>query len=158
MASKRPCEQQPGVVDEMANAIVRQVKAQRIVVNKGPKYQCFIPCGEQLQKVLLWPAVVSEQRTYAMQVGFERPETQPRWRDVVHFSSAKAAAKAFVATVSSERYASRVELAGTYVTLLIIELYRDTLSPSPESVANAVESVEQLLISGGVHIAVSEAE
>ena len=27
MASKRPCEQQPGVVDEMANAIVRQVKA-----------------------------------------------------------------------------------------------------------------------------------
>ena len=62
MASKRPREQQPGVVDEMANAIVRQVKAQRIVVNKGPKYQCFIPCGEQLQKVLLWPAVVSEQR------------------------------------------------------------------------------------------------
>jgi hypothetical protein len=157
--SKRPSEQQPGVVDEMANAIVRQLNAERIVVNKGPKYQCFIPCGEQLRKkVLLWPAVVSEQRTYAMQVGLERPERQPRWGDVVHFSSAKAAAKAFVATVSSERYASRVELAGTYVTLLIIELYRDTLSPSPESVANAVESVEQLLISGGVHIAVSEAE
>ena len=36
MASKRPCEQQPGVIDEMANAIVHQVKAQRIVVNKGP--------------------------------------------------------------------------------------------------------------------------
>ena len=36
--SKRPCEQQPGVVDEMANAIVRQVK--------GPKYECFTARGE----------------------------------------------------------------------------------------------------------------
>ena len=35
MASKRPREQQPGVVDEMANAIVRQVKAQRIVTTKA---------------------------------------------------------------------------------------------------------------------------
>ena len=40
MASKRPREQQPGVVDEMANAIVRQVKAQRIVTTKGPVYAC----------------------------------------------------------------------------------------------------------------------
>ena len=40
MASKRPREQQPGVVDEMANAIVRQVKAQLIVTTKGPGYAC----------------------------------------------------------------------------------------------------------------------
>ena len=58
MASKRPCEQQPGVVDEMANAIVRQVKAQRIVVNKGPVYAC----GD----VYLHSAVVGEQRTYVV--------------------------------------------------------------------------------------------
>ena len=54
MASKRPSEQQPGVVDEMANAIVRQVKAQRIVVNKGPMYECG--------GVYLYSVVVGEQR------------------------------------------------------------------------------------------------
>eukprot|EP00966_Prymnesium_polylepis_P012901 297066-Prymnesium_polylepis.2 len=34
-------------------------------------------------------------------------------------------------------------MAGTYVTVLKLDLYRDTPSPSPASVANAVESVEQ---------------
>ena len=158
MASKRPSEQQPGVVDEMANAIVRQVKAQRIVVDKGPKYICFTPHGEQLQKTLLWPAVVGEQRTYAMQVGFQRPEAQTHWGDVVHFPSAKAAANAFVTTVCSETHASHVELAGTDVAVLAFDLCMNRSSPFSVSVANAVESVEQLLISGGVHIAVSEAE
>ena len=159
MASKRPSEQQPGVVDEMANAIVRQVKAQRIVVDKGPKYICFTPHGEQLQKTLLWPAVVGEQRTYAMRVGFERPEADLHWGDVVHFPSAKAAANAFVTTVSSGRHTSRVELAGTDVAVLAFELCGMNGSyPFSASVANAVESVEQLLISGGVHTAVSEAE
>ena len=38
MASKRPCEQQPGVADQFANAIVRQVKAKRIVMTKGLVY------------------------------------------------------------------------------------------------------------------------
>jgi hypothetical protein len=64
MASKRPCEQQPGVVDEMANAIVRQVKAQRIATTKSPVYECF--CTGPT--VTIWSAVVGEQRMYAMQV------------------------------------------------------------------------------------------
>ena len=59
MASKRPCEQQPGVLKEMANAIVRQVKAQRIVVNKGPVYACGWWC--------LSTAVVGEKRGYILE-------------------------------------------------------------------------------------------
>ena len=59
MASKRPCEQQPSVVDEMANAIVRQVKAQRIVTTKGPVYTCG--------RWRLSTAVVGEKRGYILE-------------------------------------------------------------------------------------------
>ena len=80
MASKRPCEQQPSVVDEMANAIVRQVKAQRIVTTKGPGYAC----GD----VYLHSTVVGEQRTYVVRtiVGTEK---DPKLGQAVHFSSPK---------------------------------------------------------------------
>lgn len=91
----------------------------------------------------VWPAMVGEQRTYAMQVGFERRETQPHWGDVVHFSSAKAAANAFVTTVSSEMHRSHVRIAGTNVAVLAFALCKDLSYPCSASVANAVESVER---------------
>ena len=148
MASKRPREQQPGVVDEMANEIVHQVKAQRIVTTKGPVYQCGY--------VRIWSAVVGEQRMYAVHVD-GGTKHQPCWGDVVHFSSAKAAAEAFVSTVEADAYhglrAIFVRIKGTFVVAKMVHV------ESENDFAKAIEAVEQLLLtSGGVHAAVYKAE
>ena len=156
MASKRPCEQQLGVVDEMANAIVRQVKAQRIVVNKGPIYAC----GD----VYLHSAVVGEQRTYVVQT-IEGTKKDPKLGEAVHFSSPKTAAEAFVMTVCAEKSLSRyIRIMGTRVAVMKLDFDPfdpcndySANSPTPASITKTVESVEQLLISGGVHTAVYEA-
>ena len=152
MASKRPCEQQPGVVDEMANAIVRQVKAQRIVVDKGPVYAC----GD----VYLHSSVVGEQPTYVVRT-LEDTKKDPKLGEAVRFSSPKTAAEAFVLTVcaSLHRNSRYITILGTSVAVMKLDFdpyYTD--SPTPASITKTVESVEQLLISGGVHIVVSEAE
>ena len=108
MASKRPREQQPGVVDEMANAIVRQVKAQRIVTTKGPVYACA--------DVYLNSVVVGEQRTYVVRtiVGTKK---DPKLGEAVHFSSPKTAAEAFVLTVCTS-LPPWVPLHSQYITIL----------------------------------------
>ena len=151
MASKRPCEQQPGVVDEMANAIVRQVKAQRVVVNKGPVYSCVTDDAEHVN---VWSAVVGEQRTYAMQVNLAGTGKEPCWGDIVHFTSPKVAANAIVETVGLARkcsiYPTRFKVKGTGVVVLNIGAHNVT---DPKAVSNAVTSVEQLLTSD-VYIAV----
>ena len=159
MASKRPCEnggeQQPGVVDEMANAIVRQVKAQRIVVKSGPGYACGDVC--------LLSAVVGEQRTYVVQT-IEGTKKDPKLGCAVHFSSPKTAAEAFVMTVCAENKSipdSRyIRIMGTRVVVMKLDFdpYFTAESPTPASITKTVESVEQLLISGGVHTAEYKAE
>ena len=157
MASKRPREQQPGVVDEMANAIVRQVKAQRIVVNKVPVYAC----GD----VYLHSAVVGEQRTYVVRT-LQGTKKDPKLGEAVHFSSPKAAAEAFVLTVcaSLPRDSRYITILGTSVAVMKLDFdphYNDCPTvvggATPASITKTVESVEQLLISGGVHTAVYEA-
>ena len=132
---------QPGVVDEMANAIVRQVKAQRIVVNKGPVYAC---AGVYLNSM-----VVGEQRTYAMQVNLAGTGKEPCWGDIVHFTSPKVAANAIVETVGLARkcsiYRTCFRVKGTGVVVLNIGAHDVT---DPKAVSKAVTSVEQLLTSG----------
>ena len=153
MASKRPCEQQPSVVDEMANAIVRQVKAQRIVTTKGPGYAC----GD----VYLHSAVVGEQPTYVVWT-LECTKKDPKLGQAVHFSSPKTAAEAFVMTVCAEKGSQYIRIMGTRVAVMKLDFdpYNDysTDSPTPASITKTVESVEQLLISGGVHTAEYNAE
>ena len=90
--------QQPGVIDEMANAIVRQVNTQRIVTNdQGPGVP-MRPRAHLARGGRRW------QRMYAVHVdvGTKQRKQQPCWGDVVHFSSAKAAAEAFVPTAYAE--------------------------------------------------------
>ena len=162
MASKRPCEQQPGVVDEMANAIVRQVKAQRIDTTKGPVYTC----GD----VYLHSAVVGEQRTYVVQT-IEGTKKDPKLGEAVHFSSPKTAAEAFVLTVCASLppwvplHSLYITIFGTCVAVMKLDFdphYTDSPAvvggATPASITKTVESVEQLLISGGVHNAEYKAE
>ena len=153
MASKRPCEQQPSVVDEMANAIVRQVKAQRIVTTKGPGYAC----GD----VYLHSTVVGEQRTYVVRTFVGTKKDPNKLGEAVHFSSPKTAAEAFVLTVCASllRNSRYITILGTSVAVMKLDFdpyYTD--SPTPASITKTVESVEQLLISGGVHTAEYKAE
>lgn len=157
MESKRPCaQQQPGVVDEMANAIVRQVKAQRVVVNKGPMYSCVTrdSIDHDAEHVNVWSAVVGEQRTYAMQVNLAGTGKEPCWGDIVHFTSPKVAANAIVETVGLARkcsiYPTRFKVKGTGVVVLNIGAHDVT---DPVAVSKAVTSVAQLLTSD-VYIAV----
>jgi hypothetical protein len=136
MASKRPCEnggeQQPGVVDEMANAIVRQVKAQRIVTTKGPVYACRWWC--------LSTAVVGEKRGYILEP--RRKSSHKRARPMltgtlggrVFFSSPKEAAKALIDTewVGCDTFMERITIEGTRVVVLSLIIPKDDKWLSPE--------------------------
>ena len=155
MASKRPCEQQPGVVDEMANAIVRQVKAQRIVTTKGPVYACRWWC--------LSTAVVGEKRGYILEP--RRNSSRKRARPMltgtlggrVFFSSPKEAAKALIDTewVGCDTFMERITIEGTRVVVLSLFIPKDDKWLSPElspTYARAIASIEHLLTSNGVQL------
>ena len=145
----------------MANAIVRQVKAQRIVTTKGPGYAC----GD----VYLHSTVVGEQRTYVVRT-LEGTKKDPKLGQAVHFSSPKTAAEAFVLTVCAENTSVRpvpdsrcIRIIGTRVVVMKLDFepctnYAGAEPPTPASITKTVESVEQLLISGGVHTAEYKAE
>ena len=156
MASKRPREQQPGVVDEMANAIVRQVKAQRIVTTKGPVYACRWWC--------LSTAVVGEKRGYILEP--RRNSSRKRARPMltgtlggrVFFSSPKEAAKALIDTewqCGGDAFMERITIEGTRVVVLSLFIPKDDKWLSPElspTYARAIASIEHLLTSNGVQL------
>ena len=87
--------------------------------------------------------------------------------EAVHFSSPKAAAEAFVLTVcaSLPRDSRYITILGTSVAVMKLDFdphYNDCPTvvggATPASITKTVESVEQLLISGGVHTAEYKAE
>ena len=156
MASKRPREQQPGVVDEMANAIVRQVKAQRIVTTKGPVYACRWWC--------LSTVVVGEKRGYILEPC--RTSSRKRARPMltgtaggrVFFSSPEEAARALIDTEwvpGLDSFMRQIRIEGTGVVVLTLFISKDEkwlpkeLSPM---YAKAIASIEHLLTSNGVQL------
>ena len=155
MASKRPREQQPGVVDEMANAIVRQVKAQRIVTTKGPVYASRWWC--------LSTAVVGEKRGYILEP--RRSSSRKRARPMitgtaggrVFFSSPKEAAKALIDTewMHCDTFMEQIKFEGTGVVVLTLFISKDEKWLPPElspMYAKAIASIEHLLTSNGVQL------
>jgi hypothetical protein len=155
MASKRPCEQQPGVVDEMANAIVRQVKAQRIVVDKGPVYAS--------RWWRLSTAAVGEKRGYILEP--RRTSSRKRARPMltgtlggrVFFSSPKEAAKALIDTEwrGCDTFMEQIKIEGTGVVVLSLFIPKDDKWLPPElspTYARAIASIEHLLTSNGVQL------
>jgi hypothetical protein len=140
--SKRPSEQQPGVVDQFANAIVRQLNAERIVVAKDAEYRCGpvrIP----------WRAVAADQRGYILGYKTNR----------VIFSSAKQAANALVRTLIDEGKKSFrhevdecVYLKGAGALAILHVRIPSDEPQCGECTAKAVAAIEQLLTSNGVHL------
>ena len=112
-------------------------------------------CTNQCGPVRIWRGVVGEQRMYAVHVDVGTKQ-QPCWGDVVHFSSAKAAAEAFASTAYAEAdnglRAIFVRIKGTFVVAKIVHVETEN------DFAKAIEAVEQLFISGGVHTTVYKAE
>ena len=108
----------------------------------------------------LHSTVVGEQRTYVVRT-LEGTKKDPKLGQAVHFSSPKTAAEAFVLTVCASllRNSRYITILGTSVAVMKLDFdpyYTD--SPTPASITKTVESVEQLLISGGVHTAEYKAE
>ena len=83
--------------------------------------------------------------------------------EAVHFSSPKTAAEAFVLTVCTSLppwvplHSLYITILGTGVAVMKLDCPNLAGEATPASITKTVESVEQLLISGGVHTAVYEA-